>query len=96
LPHIWGVELVRLGQYNKSIEQPMIRNGGEAVGVGAKVNWTGRGRTLFTSTVPVDNLCRIESGLAGPKQPQGDNRFTVRGNWNGGHLFDTATPRNQG
>jgi mono/diheme cytochrome c family protein len=75
-PHIWDTSWFDWVQYNSSIEQPMIRNAGEAMGVGAKVNWTGRNRPLFTSTVPVDNLYRIESRLAGPKQPHEDDRFT--------------------
>jgi hypothetical protein len=75
-PHIWDTSWFDWVQYNSSIQQPMIRNAGEAMGVGAKVNWTGKGRPLFTSTVPVDNLYKIESMLAGSRQPQQDRKFT--------------------
>ncbi|TMJ16600.1 MAG: hypothetical protein E6G94_03725 [Alphaproteobacteria bacterium] len=75
-PHIWDTSWFDWVQYNSSIEQPMVRNAGEAMGVSAKVNW-GKGSTpLFTSTVPVDNLHRIESSIAGPRQPQEGRQFT--------------------
>lgn len=75
-PHIWDTSWFDWVQYNSSIEQPMVRNAGEAMGVAAKTNWKGGRFPLFTSTVPVDNLFRIESMLAGRKQPQEDRKFT--------------------
>jgi mono/diheme cytochrome c family protein len=75
-PHIWDTSWFDWVQYNSSIEQPMIRNAGEAMGVGAKVNWNPSKGPLFTSTVPPDRLYAIESRLAGSKQPQDGNRFT--------------------
>jgi mono/diheme cytochrome c family protein len=75
-PHIWDTSWFDWVQYNSSIEQPMIRNAGEAMGVGAKVNWDPAKGRLFTSTVPPDRLYAIESRLAGPKQPQDGNKFT--------------------
>jgi mono/diheme cytochrome c family protein len=53
-------------QYNDSIEQPMVRNIGEALGVRARVNLTDP-KKLFASTVNVKNLWAMESLLAGPK-----------------------------
>ena len=75
-PHIWDTSWFDWVQYNSSIEQPMVRNAGEAMGVGAKVNWDPAKGPLFTSTVPPDRLYAIESRLAGPKQPRDGDRFT--------------------
>jgi mono/diheme cytochrome c family protein len=75
-PHIWDTSWFDWVQYNSSIEQPMIRNAGEAMGVGAKVNWDPAKGPLFASSVPPDRLHAIESRLAGPKQPQDGNKFT--------------------
>jgi mono/diheme cytochrome c family protein len=75
-PHIWDTSWFDWVQYNSSIEQPMVRNAGEAMGVGAKVNWDPAKGPLFVSTVPPDRLHAIESRLAGPKQPGDGNRFT--------------------
>ena len=52
-------------QYNASIEQPMVRNIGEALGVRARVNLTDPNK-LFQSTVNVKNLHEMEELLAGP------------------------------
>jgi hypothetical protein len=75
-PHIWDTSWFDWVQYNSSIEQPMVRNAGEAMGVGAKVNWDSATGPLFSSTVPPDRLHAIESRLAGPKQPRDDDKFT--------------------
>jgi hypothetical protein len=75
-PHVWDTSWFDWVQYNSSIEQPMVRNAGEAMGVSAKVNWKGGRMPLFTSTVPVDNLHRIEAMLGGEDQPQRDRKFT--------------------
>lgn len=75
-PHIWDTSWFDWVQYNSSIEQPMVRNAGEAMGVSAKVNWKGGRTPLFTSTVPVDNLHRIETMLGGEDQPQRERKFT--------------------
>jgi len=75
-PHIWAAPWFDWVQYNSSIEQPMVRNAGEAMGVRALVNYTGQGAPRFTSTVPIDNLHKIETLLAGPEQPTANHRFT--------------------
>ena len=64
-PHIWNTPWFTWVQYNGSIMQPMVRNAGEALGVGAKVDLTGSGTQLFDSTVQVGTLHRIENTIAG-------------------------------
>ncbi|HZE56006.1 MAG TPA: di-heme-cytochrome C peroxidase [Bradyrhizobium sp.] len=67
-PPIWTVPWFLWAQYDASIEQPMIRNAGEALGVYALVNLspdTTQDR-LFSSTVAIENLDRIETMLRGP------------------------------
>lgn len=64
-PHIWDTGWFDWVQYNGSIQQPMVRNAGEAMGVRAWVNFKGGDQPVFTSTVPVDNLHRIEEILMG-------------------------------
>jgi hypothetical protein len=61
-------------QYDASIEQPLIRNAGEALGVSALVNFSPdtAPETVFRSTVAIENLVRIEAMLRGP-DPAGDN-----------------------
>lgn len=71
-PHIWDTGWFDWVQYNGSIEQPMVRNAGEAMGVRALVNFKGGGAPLFNSTIPVDNLYKIEQLLMGtPPLPNG-------------------------
>ena len=74
-PRIWNDSWFTWVQYNGSIEQPMVRNAGEALGVGAAVTLTGPTSALFTSTVKVDHLYAIEQLLAG-KQPDAQSGFT--------------------
>lgn len=75
-PHIWGNAWYDWVQYNSSIEQPMVRNAGEAMGVRALVSYDGRAAPLFTSTIPIDRLHKIETMLAGEIQPMEGKRFT--------------------
>jgi len=67
-PPIWTVPWFMWAQYDASIEQPMIRNAGEALGVYALVNLSpdNPSEALFASTVAVENLDRIETMLRGP------------------------------
>jgi mono/diheme cytochrome c family protein len=67
-PRIWDASWFDWVQYNGSIEQPMVRNAGEALGVAAMINLTDPKRPLFQSTVRIDELIKIEQQLAG-KQP---------------------------
>ena len=64
-PPLWYTSWFGWVQYNGSIQQPMVRNIGEALGVRARVNLKDPSR-LFQSTVNVDNQWQIESMLAGP------------------------------
>jgi hypothetical protein len=67
-PAIWTVPWLLWAQYDGSIEQPLIRNAGEALGVSALVNMSPEHpqETLFRSSVAIENLDRIEKMLRGP------------------------------
>ncbi len=67
-PPIWTVPWFWWAQYDASIEQPLIRNAGEALGVAALVNLSPNppAEALFRSSVAVENLVRIEDMLRGP------------------------------
>lgn len=78
-PHIWDTSWYEWVQYNSSIRLPMIRNIGEALGVGAQVNLNRIKGKRFKSTVNVKNLHLMEdqlggdepfSGLRPPKWPE--------------------------
>ena len=67
-PPIWTVPWFGWAQYDASIEQPLIRNAGEALGVSALINFspdTGPG-AMFRSSVDIENLASIEAMLRGP------------------------------
>src|SRR4029077_13741 len=67
-PPIWTVPWFGWAQYDASIEQPLIRNAGEALGVSALINLspdTGPS-ALFRSSVDIENLASIEAMLRGP------------------------------
>ena len=72
-PPLWDTSWFDWVQYNASIRMPMVRNIGEALGVGAPVNLneeTGTtasqsGKPLFASTVNVQNLYHLEEQLGG-------------------------------
>jgi cytochrome c5 len=67
-PPIWSVPWFWWAQYDASIEQPLIRNAGEALGVSALINLSpdSAPEALFRSSVAVENLDRIETMLRGP------------------------------
>jgi mono/diheme cytochrome c family protein len=67
-PPIWTVSWLKYAQYDASIEQPLIRNAGEALGVTALLNLSDAypADRLFRSSVEIANLHWIESLLAGP------------------------------
>ncbi|HWX06387.1 MAG TPA: di-heme-cytochrome C peroxidase, partial [Bradyrhizobium sp.] len=67
-PPIWSVSWLLWAQYDGSIEQPLIRNAGEALGVSALVNLSPDSPldSLFRSTVAIENLDHIEKMLRGP------------------------------
>jgi hypothetical protein len=70
-PPIWTVPWLLWAQYDASIEQPLIRNVGEALGVTARLNLSPDApkETLFSSSVAVENLVRIEAMLRGADDP---------------------------
>ena len=79
-PHIWDAAWFSWAQYNGSIQQPMVRNAGEAMGVGAVVNLSDEGQSLYTSSVNFKALKEIEDHLSGRyavgHTPLTDRRFT--------------------
>ncbi|MBW7969427.1 di-heme-cytochrome C peroxidase [Bradyrhizobium sp. BR 10289] len=74
-PRIWDASWFDWVQYNASIEQPMVRNAGEAMGVSAMINLTDARGGLYNSGIEFVNLDRIEKSLAG-KQPNASTGFT--------------------
>jgi hypothetical protein len=73
-PRIWNSSWFEWVQYNGSIEQPMTRNAGEALGVRAAVNLTGPKDQLYASSVQVQTLFDMEQLLAG-KPPDASSGF---------------------
>ena len=73
-PPLWDTAWFDWVQYNASIRMPMVRNIGEALGVGAAVNLDGQpspraeapgGSSNYESTVNVKNLHLLEEQLGG-------------------------------
>src|SRR5271167_1346899 len=75
-PRIWQASWFEWVQYNGSIQQPMTRNAGEALGVRATVNFPAARDQLPTSSVRVNTIFQLEQLLAGDKPPTTENRFT--------------------
>ncbi|QOG18488.1 MULTISPECIES: di-heme-cytochrome C peroxidase [Bradyrhizobium] len=67
-PPIWTVPWFKFAQYDASIEQPLIRNAGEALGVTALLNLSDAypGDRIWRSSVHVNTLGWIEDMLRGP------------------------------
>ena len=70
-PHLWGTAWFDWVQYNASIRMVMVRNIGEALGVGARTNVTPGDPRLLQSTVNVANLHQIEDQLGGEEPFRG-------------------------
>lgn len=64
-PHTWNTSWFDWVQYDGSIQQPMVRNAGEAMGVSAKLNLINPGPTLYSSSIPIENVYDLEEMLAG-------------------------------
>jgi len=75
-PRIWDASWFEWVQYNGSIQQPMTRNVGEALGVRATVTFPVAKDQLPTSSVQVNTIFQLEQLLAGDKPPTAENRFT--------------------
>jgi hypothetical protein len=74
-PRIWNSSWFAWVQYNGSIQQPMTRNAGEALGVGATVNLTGGKDELFSSSAQVKTIFELEQLLAGTPPPDAQSGF---------------------
>jgi hypothetical protein len=74
-PYLWNIWMFDWVQYNASVSQPMARNVGEALGVGARLNLLDPyGRPIpeadrYRTSVQFDNLLKIESTLQQLKPP---------------------------
>lgn len=75
-PPVWNIWKFDWVQYGASVKQPMARNMGEALGVGAHIAFTDQyGRPLpldqrFNSSVLAENIHQIETTLQGLTPPQ--------------------------
>ncbi|MGB6306917.1 MAG: di-heme-cytochrome C peroxidase [Steroidobacteraceae bacterium] len=74
-PRIWNAPWFTWVQYNGAVEQPMVRNAGEALGVGAPINLIDANRSLYTSGIQVKTLFDMERLVAG-KQPDATHPFS--------------------
>ncbi len=63
-PALWSTPWFKWAEYDSSIEQPLVRNVGESLGVGARVRFDGV--QAFSSSVALDNIVWIEDLLRGP------------------------------
>jgi hypothetical protein len=70
-PPIWDASWMDWVQYNGSIQQPMGRNVGEALGVRSRINLLGYPGAQFQNTIHVDNLHEIELLLGGDAPGKG-------------------------
>jgi len=64
-PPVWDASWMDWVQYNGSIQQPMGRNVGEALGVRSRINLLGYPGQQFQNTIHVENLREIELLLGG-------------------------------
>ena len=60
-PPVWDASWMDWVQYNGSIQQPMGRNVGEALGVRSRINLLGYPGQQFQNTIHVENLHEIET-----------------------------------
>jgi hypothetical protein len=70
-PPLWDASWMDWVQYNGSIQQPMGRNVGEALGVRSRINLLGYPGQQFQNTIHVDNLHEIELLLGGSEPGAG-------------------------
>ncbi len=70
-PPLWDASWMDWVQYNGSIQQPMGRNVGEALGVRSRINLLGYPGTQFQNTIHADNLHEIELLLGGDAPGKG-------------------------
>ena len=70
-PPVWDASWMDWVQYNGSIQQPMGRNVGEALGVRSRINLLGYPGEQFQNTIHIDNLHEIELLLGGSEPGMG-------------------------
>jgi mono/diheme cytochrome c family protein len=75
-PRVWYASWFEWVQYNGSIQQPMIRNAGEALGVRATINFPVAKDQLPASSAQVNTIFELEQSLAGDKPPTAEKGFT--------------------
>ncbi len=74
-PRIWNAPWFSWVQYNGSIEQPIVRNVGEALGVSADLNLTRADKGIYASSAHIKTLAEIEQTIAG-EQPTAERGFS--------------------
>ncbi|MEI7805066.1 MAG: di-heme-cytochrome C peroxidase [Hyphomicrobiales bacterium] len=74
-PRIWNTSWFTWMHYNGSMEQPMSRNAGQALGSAAMVNLTDGRRPLYESSLEIKNIFEIEKLISGD-QPDAKRGFT--------------------
>jgi hypothetical protein len=72
-PPAWDASWMDWVQYNGSIQQPMGRNIGEALGVRSSINLSADSQKRFQNTIRIDNIHSLEELLAGPEPGKGIN-----------------------
>lgn len=75
-PRVWYASWFEWVQYNGSIQQPMTRNAGEALGVRATINFPVAKDQFPTSSAQVNTIFELEQSLAGDKPPTAEKGFT--------------------
>ncbi len=70
-PPVWDASWLDWVQYNGSIQGPMGRNVGEALGVRGRVNLLGYPGAQWQNTIRIDNLHQIELLIGGEKPGAG-------------------------
>jgi hypothetical protein len=70
-PPVWDASWMDWVQYNGSIQQPMGRNVGEALGVRSRINLLGYPGVQMQNTIRVENLHEIELLLGGTDPGKG-------------------------
>ena len=68
-PQIWDTPWFDWVQFNSSIQQPMERNAGQALGLGVQIDLTNNPQPTFHSNMPLDNIFAMEMAVKGDRQP---------------------------
>ena len=68
-PQLWDTPWFDWVQFNSSIEQPMVRNAGQALGLGVQIDLTNKPKPTFHSNMPLDNIFAMEMAVKGGRAP---------------------------